>query len=249
MNHYIAADIQRILHKHSFLQAIAVFIGLFVIQIFIYFNPTFTIEMYISKMTGFLGFFPLLIGLFVFMCVYADDFKCKSMQIAIGYGTPRKNIVLAKLIESVLLLATTAAITSILITGAPLLLDLAPNKQDLSYLALTVLADMLRTFGYIALATIPVFFSQNAINGIIAYVLLSSKTIYIILMMFLEQDFLIGFTGDLRKYLLTVQLYDARTHFSQTGQFDVVWIITLIVYVMIPTYLSIISFNKKELEF
>ena len=73
---------------------------LFAVLVFIYFGPSFTAEMYVAKATSFLSFFPLIIGVFVFLSVYADDFKCRSMQVAIGYGMPRGRIILAKLLES-----------------------------------------------------------------------------------------------------------------------------------------------------
>lgn len=249
MTNYIKADIGRLLHKRTFLGAIALFWGLFLLQVFIYFNPSFTLEMYVSKITAFTGFFPLIIGLFVFLCVYADDFKCKSMQIAIGYGIRRRNIVLAKLTESVLLLFATALLTGILMVGTPLVLGLGCTWQQFSYLSLTMVADMLRTVGYLALSTIPVFFTQNAVNGIIIYVLLASKTIYIILTMILGQDLLVNLAGDLSKYLFTVQLYDSRTLISQTGQVDSGWIAALVIYVFIPTVIAVVGFSKKELEF
>ncbi len=249
MNNYIKADIGRILRKRTFLGAVAAFWGLFLLQVFIYFNPSFTAEMYVAKITAFTGFFPLIVGLFVFMCIYADDFKCKSMQIAIGYGTPRRKIIIAKLIESMLLLIVITFITGFLVLGTPLILGLAPTQQQLSYLVLTVVADMLRAIGYIALSTIPVFFTQNAVNGIIVYVLLSSKTVYIILTMILGQELFVNLAGDLTQYLYTTQLYDASTLFSQAGQFDFAWIIAPVLYVFIPTIIAIIGFNKKELEF
>lgn len=249
MNNYIKADIVRILHKRTFLGAVATFWGLFLMQVFIYFNPSFTAEMYVAKITAFTGFFPLMVGLFIFMCIYADDFKCKSMQIAIGYGTPRRKIIIAKLIESMILLIVITFITGFLVLGTPLILGLTFTQQQLSYLALTVIADMLRAIGYIALSTIPVFFTQNAVNGIIVYVLLSSKTVYIILTMILGQELFVNLAGDLTQYLYTTQLYDASTLFFQAGQFDFAWIIAPVLYVFIPTIIAIIGFNKKELEF
>lgn len=171
------------------------------------------------------------------------------MQIAIGYGTPRRKIIIAKLIESMLLLIVITFITGFLVLGTPLILGLAPTQQQLSYLALTVVADMLRAIGYIALSTIPVFFTQNAVNGIIVYVLLSSKTVYIILTMIWGQELFVNLAGDLTQYLYTTQLYDACTLFSQAGQLDFAWMIAPVLYVFIPTIIVIIGFNKKELEF
>ena len=79
MNNYIGADLRRIFRKQSFRWAFGAFAGCFAILVFIYFNPSFTAEMYVSKMTSFMSFFPLVVGLPPFLSVYADDFKCRSM--------------------------------------------------------------------------------------------------------------------------------------------------------------------------
>ena len=249
MCNYIGADIRRVLHKPSFLGAIGTFAGLFALAVFIYFNPTFTAELYVTKISIFLSFFPLIVGLFVFLSVYADDFKCRSMQVAIGYGIPRGKIVLGKLLESAVLLFGVAAGMAVLILAAPILLGLAPSAGHLELLALTVAAEMRRTMGYIALASVSVFLSQNAVNGIIFYVLLSSKTVYIILTMLLGQEFLTNMIGDLTKYLYTTQLYTAKGLFVQHESFWGILLLAVGIYVVGPTILSAIAFHKKELEF
>ena len=70
MSNYVLADIKRICHKKSFLRTIGIYIGLFCIMMFIYFNPTYTADAYVAKTTIFLGFFPLFVGLTVFLSVF-----------------------------------------------------------------------------------------------------------------------------------------------------------------------------------
>ncbi len=94
--------------------------------------------------------------------------------------------------------------------------------------------------------------AQNAINGTIAYVLLSSKTIYIIATMVLGQEFFRAAFGDLTRLLYSAVLYSgaadiaAGTHIS--GALAAI-LGALVVYVALPTPASIACFNKKELEF
>lgn len=249
MTNYLNADLRRILHKQSFLGSVGAFALLFAILVFIYLNPSFTVEMYVAKVTSFLSFFPLVIGIFVFISVYADDFKCRSMQVAIGYGMPRSHIILAKLLESTIILFATAVIMGVLVLCAPVVLGLAPNTQQLMSLALTVAAEMIRALGYLALSTIPVFFSQDAVGGIIAYVLLSSKTVYIVLSMVLGQELLVNTIGDLTKYLYTVQLYTVKADLIGGAPFIFTFVAALLLYIVLPTVIAIIGFRKKELEF
>ena len=249
MNNYIGADLRRIFRKQSFLWAFGAFAGCFAILVFIYFNPNFTAEMYVSKMIGFMSFFPLVVGLLTFLSVYADDFKCRSMQIAIGYGMPRGRIIFAKLLESAVLLLATAAGMAVLLAAAPLLLGLAPTSQQLSSLVLTAGAELLRALGYGAISAVAVFLTQNATGGTILYVLLSSKTVYIIATMLLGQDFLLGSVGDLTKYLYTAMLYTCKTNLVQGGQTCICLSFALLIYVVLPTVISVAGFRKKELEF
>ena len=249
MTNYIGADLRRIFRKQSFLWAFGAFAGCFVLLVFIYFNPSFTAEMYVSKMTSFMSFFPLVVGLPTFLSVYADDFKCRSMQIAIGYGMPRGRIVFAKLLESAVLLLATAAVMAVLLAAAPLLLGLAPASQQMASLMLTAAAEFLRALGYVAISAVAVFLTQNATGGTILYVLLSSKSVYIILTMLLGQDFLLGTVGDLTEYLYTALLYTCKTGLMQDGQPFICFIAALLIYVALPTAISVVGFRKKELEF
>lgn len=134
--------------------------------------------------------------------------KCRSMQVAIGYGMPRGRILFAKLLESAVLLLATAAVMAALLTAAPLLLGLAPTPQQMASLVLTAGAELLRALGYGAISAVAVFLTQNATGGTVLYVLLSSKTVYIIATMLLGQDFLHDTVGDPDK----VSLYFDALH-------------------------------------
>ena len=249
MTDYIGADLRRIFRKQSFLWAVGAFAGCFAVLVFIYANPGFTAEMYVSKMTGFMSFFPLVIGLPIFLSVYADDFKCRSMQIAIGYGMPRGRIIFAKLLESAVLLLAAAAFMTVLLIAAPLLLRLAPTAQQTASLVLTAGAELLRALGYGAISAAAVFLTQNAAGGTILYVLLSSKTVYIIAAMLLGQGFLLSTVGDLTKYLYTAMLYTCKSDLVQGGRPYLCLIFALLIYAVLPTVVSVIGFRKKELEF
>ena len=79
--------------------------------------------------------------------------------------------------------------------------------------------------------------------------LLSSKTVYIIATMLLGQNFLLGTVGDLTKYLYTVMLYTGKADLVQGGQPYICLSFALLIYVVLPTVISVVGFHKKELEF
>ena len=249
MYNYILADIKRICHKKSFLMTVGAFIGLFLLMMFIYSNPTFTENTYVAKATSFLGYFPLIIGLIVFLSVYYDDFKSKSMQVAIGYGMRRYKVVLSKIIESIVLFVLSIIIIGIITMIVPVLLGLELNGSQITEILFTLIIEMLRAIGYISISSIPVFYTQNAVNGTILYVLLSSKTIMLLLSIILGQDFVVNIFGNLTKFVYTVGLYGIRSTFMQTGIINMSIVLMGIIYVIIPTIISICGFKKKELEF
>lgn len=249
MSNYILADIKRVFHKKSFLAMSGIYAGIFLFMMFVYFNPTFTADAYIAKTKSFLGFFPLVIGLALFLTVYYDDFKSKSMQVAIGYGIPRYKVVLAKFLESVILFVLTAFCVCIIVCIVPVVMRLSLNGKQITDLILRVLVETLRAIGYVSMSAIPVFYTQNAVNGTICHVLFASKTVFILTGMILGQDFIVNTFGDLTKYILTTQLYTSQNTFIQSGSFDSNVFPVVAVYIFLPVVISIFSFHKKELEF
>lgn len=249
MNNYIIADIKRVFHKKSFLAAAGIYAGIFLLMMFIYFNPTFTAEAYTAKTKTFLGFFPFLIGIALFLSVYYDDFKSKAMQVAIGCGMPRYKVVLSKFIESVMLLAAAAVCVLIMVLVMPAAMGLALNAAQTAELASGVFTEMLRTVGYVSLSAVPAFYAQNAVGGTICIALLSSKAVLIFASLILGQDFIVNSFGDITQYLFTVQLYTAQSAFVRADRFGLTLAAAIAAYILLPVLLSALCFRKKELEF
>lgn len=54
---------------------------------------------YLIMARAFAGMLPMFFGLLVFIAVFSMDFKAKTMQVAIGTGLSRAEVVLAKTVE------------------------------------------------------------------------------------------------------------------------------------------------------
>ncbi|MCT0449084.1 hypothetical protein [Lactococcus lactis] len=249
MFNYILADTLRIFRKKSFLIVFLGYMILFLIMIFIYFNTSFSAENYIEKTKNFLGYFPFITGLAVFLSVYYDDFKSKAMQTAIGRGLPRYKVVLCKFLESLLLLFFSVICMFVLNFSLPIILGIPLNHTQIVKLLLITSTEFLRSIGYVAISAIPIFYMQNALIGTIFYVLLSSKTIFIFLTLILGQEIFVHTLGNLTSYLFTSELYRMTDEFvkNRAIDFSLIWVILL--YILLPMLLSTLSFSKKELEF
>lgn len=242
MVNYIKADLYRILHKQSFFGVIGTYIALFVLLIFILFNPTFTGAMYVSKIYTFLDFFPLIIGLIIFVSLYVDDVKSNSIQIAIGYGLPRYKIILSKLLECFTLLIITSICISLLVLITPILLEITIDQSQAINLLKTIFMQMIKTISYISISQILIYHTTNSIDGMIMYLLLSTQVIYIVFNIFLEQKFIVDLCGYLNQYLLTNELYICLNQNFLTLR--MVGIILL--YILLPVILSIVVFQERE---
>lgn len=240
MVNYIKADLYRILHKQSFFGVIGTYIALFVLLIFILFNPTFTGAMYISKIYTFLDFFPLIIGLIVFVSLYVDDLKSNSIQIAIGYGLPRYKIILSKLLECFTLLIIISVCILFLVLITPILLDIKIDASQTIDLIKTILLEVIKTMSYISMSQIIVYIAFNSIEGMIMYLLLSTQVVYIVLNILLQQRFIVELFGYLNRYLLTNELYNTPTLLRILG--------VILFYIVLPVILSITIFQKRSIE-
>lgn len=240
MVNYIKADLYRILHKQSFFGVIGTYIALFVLLIFILFNPTFTGAMYISKIYTFLDFFPLIIGLIIFLSLYVDDLKSNSIQIAIGYGLPRYKIILSKLLECFTLLIIISVCILFLVLITPILLDIKIDASQTIDLIKTILLEVIKTMSYISMSQIIVYIAFNSIEGMIMYLLLSTQVVYIVLNILLQQRFIVELFGYLNRYLLTNELYNTPTLLRILG--------VILFYIVLPVILSITIFQKRSIE-
>lgn len=249
MSNYILADIKRICRKRSFFITLATYMGLFLLMIFIFSNPSFTAADYLGRTETYLGFYSLVVGLSIFLSVYSDDFKSKSMQVAIGFGIPRHKVVLSKAIESILLLIITMLGMGLILLIVPIPLGLSLNQAQVTELISTYIVETLRAMTYMTLASVFVFYTQNAVSGIISYVLLSSRTMLILLSLILNQSFFVNTFGDLTQYLSSTLLYQAQSLFLESGKWSSGLWLVLVAYIIVPIGLAILSFNKKELEF
>ncbi|WP_133015402.1 hypothetical protein [Clostridium cuniculi] len=249
MLNYIKADLNRIINKKSFLYVTLGYLLLFLIMMFIIYTPNFNGIEYISKTEAFLEFYPIVIGIPIFLSVYYDDFKSKSMQIAIGYGIPRYKVVLSKVIESILLSIVIGFIFGILILSIPIVLKIQFTGAEIIEAILDIVISTLKIVGYLSISSILVYTAQNAVIGIVGYLLLTSNIIFIILTLILGQSFIINTFGDLSKYLYTLILYSVKNIFIQNGSFNLINFMGIAIYIIIPVMISIILFKKKELEF
>jgi hypothetical protein len=130
----------------------------------------------------------------------------------------------------------------------PILIGLQLMQIHILNIVLTVLTEIIRTIGYLSISTILVYSTQNAINGIILYILFSTKTIYFLLLI-AGQELLISKFGNFTNYIFTIALNSSKERFIASGNIQMSLLFMLVIHIIIPTMISMFIFKKKELEF
>lgn len=249
MHNYMLADIARVLKKRSVRVGIPGFEHCLALLLLFY-GGNGAVSADMRRAAEFaLDFFPLVIGTLLFVSVYADDFKCRAMQVAIGAGVSREGIVLAKFGECALLLLFTLVPTAALCFLLPGVRHLFYTGKETFSVALTIAQVFLRTLGFMQLAATLCFLTQNSLQGAIAFALLSSNAMFILITMTLLTGPLKDNVGRLRPFLYTALLRNVQTDIQTGKPFVGFLVLALGIYMILPLMLALLGFRKKELSF
>ncbi|MFM1602560.1 hypothetical protein ABGF26_05430 [Helcococcus ovis] len=249
MLNYIDADIKRILKKIMFLLTSGLFICLFILMLFIKNGSTYKTDTLIEDIRNFSSWFPFIVGLPIFLSVFADDLNAKTMQVAIGFGISRNKVILSKLIETVVLSLLICVVSIVAMIFMPIVMGLKFNTTQVYTIVVTMIIEVIHLVGFISIGMPFVFFSQNTTGGLIIYVLLSSKMAQIILSLILENEFITNIFGHASKYLLTLNLYYWRNNILAMGNIITIEILVTAFYILLLVILTIYLFKDSELEF
>ena len=205
----------------------------------------------IGLMAAVPGLFSLmgaLFGLVELMSVFSDDFRAKTMQVAIGLGVSRPQVVLAKTIEYVVLNLVDGLVLALLFMAGSQLVGIGLNGDDLYQLLLR--APMLAINALIpALFTmIPIFYLQSTgIAGVLFLFLYIDPVAQLINFTVSGGEFLIRYR--LNELPFSALLATATTALTLHLAFPLTQLLGLIAYIVLGYALIVLVFRKRELEF
>lgn len=207
-------------------------------------------EAYENVISGFFSFFtPLLIGIPIFSAIYTDDFKSRSMQIAIGRGVSRPKMMLARFLETLILIVewhvvfTIVALICALIDGA--------NGAQIASCIGSIWSVSVKMIVFMSLSLLFVYGTQNPTTGLVFYIIFAANVLDLIftgidMIPFLsERNISVSqfFPGSACSNFISA-IYEGDVLHSFTWGIGI-----LIGYIILPLIISINIFNKKELEF
>ena len=239
MRRLIHGDIRRILLKLGFYILPVIYFGLSLTDIsdkVTEFEPFYESLLIVYKYV-----FPFVIGIPVFIGVYADELKAGAMQIAIGRGVSRKKIVLSKFIDCVLL------------TFVLFLLDMAfefmllrvymlvPTALQISRMIMLMLSACLKTLGAMAFSAIFVYLTWNSSLGLVVE----------LISLAFSEVFLGWIQNHTRLPLLDISYMGQVDQTCANISAGANWILPLcmvLAYVAVFNLIGIAIFGRKELE-
>ena len=197
---------------------------------------------FVSPVLGMLG---LLIGVPIFLAVFSDDFKSKAMQTAIGYGISRSKLILCRIMEVIWLICQTAIIFSVV--GTVCALVLGGNAKIVGEILGDVWLSMAKIIFYVSIPMMIVYAMQNATLALVTFILMTLGTVDMVLSG-------IGAIPILSKHnidpsIITIGSVLDKATDMKYNLWPLMWVILIVCYIILPVFLTMKIFEKKELEF
>lgn len=247
MKNYISADFHRIATKKSrILLMVLLIVGSMVYMLY---GET-TVGDDVIRITTGIGKLDFLyawgIMLIIILISYGDDFRAKSMQVALGMGLTRRQVVFSKWISMTAIIM----IDGLFLDGAQFAVVIATGKLAGSYVIwhtiYSLILNVLTIIMAMTLTMIILFQTQNAILGVLAYFYVVVGATDSIISMAAENSIV------QRLHLWNIDVMNQMNRFIeglQIGQFDIKSFLIVALYAVAGFELTIYLFKKKELDF
>lgn len=247
MINYILADLKRITLRIPRAVAMVVILGILIAYMrtaatgsqWNVITYTLTLEQYFGMLTVMLGVVELI-------SVFSEDFKAKTMQVAIGIGIPRWRIVLSKFIELMVLVFVDLVVIALVALIAAPILQVAPNGEQVMEILGNLFSVWLGIIAYGTLCTILIFFTQGIGIATILYLALASGIVNSILEILFSLDAVKSF--HLQRFTLTaiIKMFNARI---LLGTFSFPNFLGILLYTALAFTATLAIFSKRELDF
>ena len=250
MRNYIQADLKRIFKRIPHIAVMALLNVILAGVVLNTYRTNWNSVFYLLGGELFLQVMPVVVGLLDLSAVYGDDFRAKTMQVAIGSGLSRTRIVCAKLIEMavIVFLDLLELTVFFLIIGA--VLGAGVNGAQVAELFGSMLMSALATVSFTSLTMILAFFRQGVGLANLLYLVLNVGLVTQLLSLVLGIEAVDRLVG--RFHLINLTLYrlleTARSRLM-LGTFDVEAFGGVAVYILLGSAITSMMFKKRELEF
>ncbi len=245
MRNLIVSDILRILKKKTYWIVLGIVLLLSVVSVLQSRTSVFT--NIISQRTNIQNTGSVILGICIFLSVYADEFSSRSMQCIIGRGLSRSKLQIAKFLDCVILTINSYVLWAIWVMLLNLIFRTNMGSFETTVLYTTFFTSALQAISYATISAIFLYKSSNVAAATVIEILfyivfytfihMISSSAPLAPLIILERNSL---TGKLNSIYTSIIL----------GQSSIGLIANvIIVFVGGALIISILIFRKKELEF
>lgn len=242
MKNYYNADLMRIRKKHGHLIWLAL---IYVIIAAIAFMKCTNEAGYVEFADLVAGSLPAYLGLIVFFAVFSDDTKTRTMQVAIGRGLTRNQVLFSKVLEGLTLTVVYFALSGLVLSVIPLIVHVSISGA--SYLKLwgAILESILSMMFYFNIGLILIVATLKSNLAEIVYILFAFAII--------PGALNVGFAFASEKLgwpnLLPYLYGNLISSFLQNPLANLGCLLGGAVYLATTLFIAAETFQKKELEF
>ena len=247
---YIRADLYRIFHQaFRYIWLILCFAVLVGLQLSFAMKDNLNALGFASSIHVYLKVATAIFGVGEIAAVFTDDFRAKTMQIAIGNGVSRRHVVLAKLLEiTFLFLLDLVILTALMILSGVLFMGLSFTAHPIQQVMVNVLSSTLTAVLCADVTMILLFYTQKTGFAPLLYLVLYIDPIHQIFQMSFSTNeaFLRLHLGD---YTMTALIGTINTQLGLGASFPAMQLILIFVYIVAIYFITCLVFQKRELDF
>jgi hypothetical protein len=251
MRNYWKADAYRLLRSRSFwIMTLLAVVG-YIAGVFIISGSGYSASSHASIITMISVVASIFGGLGIYNGVYSQDIKAGAMRVAIGRGTARFRIVLAKLVETVVVAVLYGVVLYVVFRFVPLIFGVAQNDAISRAVLVTVAQVALETILFSSLASIVSMARQESVTATVLFVLLAAGVVDGLLGLLLKLQVVTNLVGDITGYLpqtVATTLGSQISGVVGTGGSAAVACV-YVGYVAVSLLAAGWLFGRKELEF
>lgn len=249
MKRYILADLCRLSKRvpRWVLVGLCWLLSIVIIAIFVSTSKTPTTGSdFISQAKNAIALSSVFFGLFEIVYIYGDDFKAKSMQIAIGSGISRRRIVNSKWVITMITVAFDLFAMVFLLVIEGLIISEGLSIKSVGELLLYTIALWVSIISTVGVVAILIFACQGIGLAVLLYLAIQftgiSKVIDILSVVCKIERF------HLSSYELS-SLYDVFTARLELGSIHFSSLVGIIIYMVVSFLLAELIFRHRELDF
>lgn len=247
MFNYLIADLRRIALRIPHALALIGIYAILVIMLIFGFNSEGWNSVSLVTMTiQYINFLTILLGLVELNAVFSDDFKTKTIQVAIGIGISRWRVILTKFLELAILVFVDIVVVLFIAIVCGGFMNAFPTYSQIVEIWSQLFSVWLGILGYMSLTMIIIFLMQGTGIATILYLALSSGIFNMVIG--LLSSFEIFESLHLQKYTLTSLLGMFGSQLT-LGSFNFSMFIGIIFYIAIGYGMAVAIFRKRELDF